>query len=271
MKTQATKIQATTNYRMFSRSDENRGLNEGRHRKLLASMKKRGFIKTCPIIVKRDASGKLIVIDGQHRLYYAEMLSLPVYWVEDIEGNIDVAELNGTPVPWTVRDYAELWSAKGVKEYALGLDFCERHNLPVSLGFAMLAGTIKYGNIKNAFTSGKFKVKDEGYANRVAELYSRLIAISPELKRSTFVEACASVCRVEDFDPQRMIANAKRCREKLAAYSTCDAFLSMIEDVYNFGRAKLVGIKAQATMVMRERGSMLPGRQHAGRSSTPNG
>lgn len=253
------KIQATKNYKLFSRSDENRSLNEHKHRRLLNSMKKSGFLKACPIIVKRDAAGKLIVIDGQHRLYFAELLGLVVYYIEFVDGDINVPELNSTGVPWIVRDYAELWASKGVNEYVTGLEFCDRHQIPVSLGFSMLAGTTRYSNIKNVFISGKFKVKEEDYANRVADLYSRMLSLSPELKRSTFVEACMSVCRVDDFDANRLVANAKRCREKLVAYSTYDAYLSMLEEVYNFGRAKLVGLKAQATMVMRDRGTIKPG------------
>ena len=53
-----------------------------------------------------------------------------------------------------------------------------------------------------------------------------------------------------------MLQNADRCREKLIAYSTRDAYLEMLESIYNFGRSKMLGLKVAALMAMRERNAV---------------
>lgn len=62
-----------------------------------------------------------------------------------------------------------------------------------------------------------------------------------------------SVCRVPDFDAGRLLQCAARCRERLVSYSTRDAYLGMLEEVYNFGRKQLFGLKSAAVMAMRDR------------------
>jgi hypothetical protein len=71
-------------------------------------------------------------------------------------------------------------------------------------------------------------------------LYGPLVEMGPEMRNARFIEACMMVCRVKDFDGKRLLANAKRCRDKFASYSTKEAYLDMLEAVYNFGRAAKV-------------------------------
>jgi hypothetical protein len=74
-----------------------------------------------------------------------------------------------------------------------------------------------------------------------------------------------AITRVEEFDARRLIQNAERCREKLVAFSTREAFLDMLETVYNFGRNKLVGLKALATMALRDRNATVAASKKAKR------
>lgn len=62
-----------------------------------------------------------------------------------------------------------------------------------------------------------------------------------------------AVCRVPGFDAKRLIGGAERCRDKLGSYSTREAYLEMMEEIYNFGRKQLVGLKSQAMMIMKDR------------------
>lgn len=246
------KIQVTKNYRMFARSSENRPLDMRKHRKLEQTMKEYGFIPDFPIVCRRDEKKHLIVKDGQHRLAVAESLGLPVYWTEG-EIDFDVAKINSTAKIWTLKDYAQKWADNGIKSYHEGIEFAENNQLPLGTAFALLAGTTTYSNIDDQFMRGEFRVKDRQWADAVAAIYVPLAAMQPALKNARFIEACMAACRVDDFDKKRLLHNAERCRDRLIPYSTRDAYLDMLEEVYNFGRAKLVGLKAAATMVMRER------------------
>lgn len=254
-RTKSPKVSVTKNYRLFARNDDNRPLDVKKHKRLYLSMKKYGFLSCFPIVCCRNGKKQLIVKDGQHRLTFAESLKLPVYWIEEAI-DFDVAVINCTSRTWVLRDFAEKYARQGVKVYQKGLEFAEKHSLPIGVAFALLGGTTTYGNVAEAFVTGKFKVKDQAWADVVAWTYSSMLKLSTDLRNARFLEACMGACRVDDFDAKRLVQNARRCREKLVSYSTRDAYLVMLEDVYNFGRKTQLGLKAAATMVMRQRAAV---------------
>lgn len=245
-------IKSTKNYRLFKLTDENRPVNLKKHRRLKESMQQYGWLRCFPMACVRNGDNHLIVKDGQHRLAFAEELGLAVnYYVEEVD--FDVAKVNCTPEKWTLRDYAKKWATNGKKPYEEGLEFAEMHGLPIGTAFALLGGTTTFGNIQTCFISGDFKVKDVDWANGVASIYVALVDLSREMRNARCIEACMAVCRVDGFDAERLIKGAKRCRDKLASYSTRDAYLEMFELVYNFGRKQLVPLKINAIQAMRER------------------
>jgi len=253
-------VHVTKDYRLFSRSAENRPLDQKRHKKLFESMKRYGFLSCFPVVAYRNGEKHLVLKDGQHRLVFAERLQLPVYWMEE-KTDFDVALINGTPKPWMLRDFAEKYVAHGLKAYQEGLEFAEQHGLAIGMAFALLGGTTSYSNVASAFVDGTFKVKDRAWADRVATTYVGLVQLSSQVRSTRLLEACMGVCRVEEFNPSRLLQNARRCREKLLSYSTKDAYLDMLETVYNFGRKLQVGLKALATMAMRDRCPINPAKK----------
>jgi len=249
---------------MFGRSQENRPLDLKKHRRLVESMKTYGFLRCFPIVCFRSDKGNLVVKDGQHRLAIAESLGLTVHWIEETV-DFDVAVINCTSKTWVLKDYAQKFAANGKADYQRGLapqfEFvahAEKHGFPIGPAFALLAGTTGITNVWESFVGGTFKVKDEKWANAVAGIYGPMLAMSSALDTARFLEACMAVCRVREFDTDRLLHNAAKCREKLVAYSNRDAFLDMLEEVYNFGRSKLVGLRTAAIMAMRERNACKP-------------
>ena len=249
------KINSTRHYAMFERSKENRLTNVGRRKRLMRSMQKYGFLPYFPIVCKR-VNGKLTVLEGQHRLEIAESIGQPVYWVE-ASVSFDIAEINGTAEVWKLKDYAEKYAANGNIHYAEILEFKERYGLTIGVAATLLAGNSSFSNIQPSFIDGKFVVKDREWAMQVASLYSSLVAESRLLRTSRCLEACIMVCRVEGFEPSRLIHGAKRCNDKLLSFSTRDAYLAMFEEIYNFGRKQLFGLKAAAITAMRSRNAVV--------------
>ncbi len=259
----ARKIQVTKDYRLFHRHEgENRPLNIKKHKKLKDSMSLYGFLSCFPIVCVRGEDGRLIIKDGQHRHMIAESLGLPVYWIEE-EVDFDVAVVNCTAKIWALRDYAQKHAVNGLSSYGEGLEFAAQHGLPIGTAFALLAGTTTFSNCTDQFIDGTFTIKDRKWADAVAGIYGPVTTMSAQVKNQRFIEACMAVCRVKEFNQKRLLANAERCREKLASYSTRDAYLDMLETIYNFGRKDLVGLKALATMAMRERNAAKPKRKAA--------
>lgn len=248
------KIQSTRDYRLFEyiNSGENRPLDVKKHKRLVTSMKKYGFLSCFPIVVVHAKNGKLTIKDGQHRFVIAQSLALPIYYVEE-PTDFDLAEINGTPLPWQLVDFARKHAANGIKPYEEGLQFAENHKLPISDAFALLAGTSSYSNIREQFVAGAFKVKDRAWAESVASLYKSLVGMSKQVKSTRMLAACLAVCRVPEFDARRLLRSAKRCHDKLASYSTKDSYLRMLEDIYNFGSTRAFGLAAAANNAERER------------------
>jgi hypothetical protein len=246
------KVNVTKNYRLFERSADNRVLCPKKHKKLERSLKAYGFLSCFPVVCHRNGDKHLIVKDGQHRLAIAETLGLPVYWIEETV-DFDVAVVNSTAKVWVTRDYAEKYAASGVKAYIEGLEFADNHKLPVGIAFAILGGTTTYSNVQSDFESGSFKIKDRKWADAIAGIYSPLTTLSPACRNAQLLTACMAVCRVPDFDAKRLLKNADRCRDRLVSYSTREAYLDMLEGIYNHHCAKLLGLKAEATMAMRDR------------------
>jgi len=245
-------ITSTKNYRLFVMSGENRALDLGKRRKLKESMQQYGFLRCFPLVCVRDEAGHLILKDGQHRLAIAEELNLTVHYiVEDVD--FDVAVVNSTAKTWTVRDYAEKFAANGVKAYIEGIAFAEKHHIPITTAFTLLSGTTTFHNVRESFHDGTFKIRDRDWADIVAATYSAITGMSRNCRNNRFMDACMAAGRVEGFDANRLIHGAERCRDKLASYSTRDAYLQMMEDIYNFNRQKLFGLKLKAIEIMRKR------------------
>lgn len=249
------KIRCSKDYLSFEKSNENRSTNagSGKRKKLRESMEKYGFIPSFPVVCKANGSKKIIK-DGQHRFEVAESLGLPIWFTEDDTG-FDIAEVNCCQEKWTVLDYAKKHSENGFQDYTKGIEFSENYGIPVGIAFALLWGTRQFTNIRDVFISGDFKIRDEEWATLVASVYSTFVSMSKDVRNNRFLEACMAICRVKTFNPDRLFKAAKRCRDKLVAYNNREANLTMLEEIYNFGKSRrlLVPLKIQATQVMDER------------------
>jgi hypothetical protein len=126
------------------------------------------------------------------------------------------------------------------------------HRLPITIAFSLLAGTTTFSNTQRSFLDGSYRVKDRAWADLVAAVYGPFSA-SKHCRNARFIEACMAICRVENFDAQRLLQGLKRCQDKLASFSTRDAYLEMLEVIYNFGRKILFPLKNEAIMAMRSR------------------
>ncbi len=246
------KLQATKDYRLFIRSADNRPLDPAKHKRLRKSMEKNGFLPCYPIVCIRDRNKHLVIYDGQHRLAFAESLALAVYYVV-LEQGFDIAQVNSTQEKWNTRNFAETYAAQGKVAYQEGLEFADRHCISTGIAFGLLAGTTSWTNVKNEYYGGTFRIRDKQWAEMVGTIYSAIVSKAPKLRNARLIEAAMAITRVKGFDVQRLIVGVDRCLDKLQPYSTRDAYLEMLEVIYNFGRKQLVGLKVAAIQAMRDR------------------
>ncbi len=228
-------IKKTDKYSLFEKHGDNRKLKLSKHRKLTRSMEEFGFLPYWPVVVGHNGNGKFKIFDGQHRVEIAQSLGLPVYYIiSDIEFNI--ATINDTQRTWDTIDYAEVYAEKGIRAYQDGLAFMQEHNIAIGQTFALLAGVTSYSNVENSFKQGNFRVKDFPWAEKVVGVFCPIRAMTAKINRSAFLQACMSTCRVNYFDISRMVTSAEKQRDKLESFSTRDAYLDMMETIYNHGR-----------------------------------
>lgn len=245
------KINATKDYSIFNRGPENRPTDVKKRRRLIESMKEYGFLPCFPVVCYRDSKKHLIVKDGQHRLAIAEMLGLTVYWVEE-SYDFDPAKVAGGVTKWSLPDYAGRWAANGRQDYQDLLDFSANYNLPIGTSAALLGGSMAFRGVSDDFYNGDFVTKDKAWAERVGTVYSAIKVLARNIVNSRLGLAIMSVCRVKGFDPHRLIKNAERVREKLVSYSTKEAYLDMLEEIYNYSAKNLVPLKIEVMKRERE-------------------
>jgi hypothetical protein len=257
------KINVTRNYDLFREtSGENRPLDLKRHRALDESIRECGFIPAYPIICERDDKGRLTVKDGQHRLAFAKKHQTPVYWIEDDSG-FDVAAVNNTQKGWQPMDYAGRFAAAGGKDYAELIEFKTTHGIPLTIAAALLAGQTTFHNLAHKFYNGEFVVTDRAWANSVVAVYLPVVKLDKSLKNGRFLLACMAAARVKGFSAKRFSEVAQRApRNYIGPYSTRDAYLDMIEKIYNYQQKNIFAIKIEAIKAMRERNPRTRGKDN---------
>ena len=207
-----------------------------------------------PIVCKKKGN-KLVVLDGQHRLTTAIQLGIVFYYIV-IDFDFEVAKVNNTQQGWKARDYAEKYAYNGHEQYTTLLEFDKDNLVPLTQNAALLADCISFSNIRLAFQMGEFKVVNLDWATKICDLYNRSIALSKHIRNSCFRSACIAVCCLEDFDTDRFIKAAERQSNKLLGYSDKIAYLTLIEDIYNFNRPVkyYVNVKGDALQALKSRG-----------------
>jgi len=242
---------STNNYGLFCYKDVNRPIETERHKRLYASMKAHGFIKSFPITVKRKG-GKLEILDGQHRHAIAMQLKLHVYYIE-VESDIDIPEINSTQVPWTVQTYIDSYAKAGKQDYLLVKEFKTKYQLPIGECAALLAGTISYHNVMPQIKNGTYKVKDAPHAYRVGSVLSQISQVYKKANTKPFIDAICSICRLKDVELSRLVENIRKHPHMMQPYGTRDTVLTMLETVYNFGRRTLYPLAINAQNEMKRR------------------
>lgn len=118
-------IQKTTNYKQFKRFSCNRGVF-GNY--LIEAIRKKNLLKSRPILVNKD----LYVIDGQHRLFAAEILNVPIYYVvDDSLQEEDIAILNANQKAWAPHNYLQFYTDRGFADYTFIGNIVRETGLPL--------------------------------------------------------------------------------------------------------------------------------------------
>lgn len=246
-------IKTTSDYSQFQLMEQNRDVSmENKKAKNLAkSMRQHGWLNSFPLMAKKR-DGKLVVIDGQHRLAVAREYGIPVkYVIEDVE--VDVAQLNDTSHAWTVVDFVNRYAKEGLDEYVELIEFSQRYGISVNMASGLLANTSTPGNVINKVKAGTFRITSRPMATSIAECYRALSIIHPAFNKNNALKVLFACFQVSYFDPSRLISGAEKRSAEIKSVTKMDLFFDLFEDLYNYNRREKHPLRFDAEQAMTER------------------
>ncbi len=223
-------IYSTTNYDLFKSVKGNRNVIPKHVADLEMSYEKGQLI--VPVIVNE----KMEIIDGQHRFTACKNTNRPVYFIVcDGYGVNEIQMLNSNMVNWQVDDYTKFYCDAGMEEYLQYQQFRIQFGFGHQESLAMLAGSTS--NFYEAFTDGKFKIKNLEDAESVAARVKDFAPLYKGYKRKSFVFAALHIFReVKEYDHQEMLSKVAMQSTKMVDCSSTKQYLMILEEIYNFHR-----------------------------------
>ena len=245
-------IKQSADYDLFERHEFNRDVKNTKN--LENSMRKHGWIDAYPLHVTKNGSGKMKIKDGHTRFTAAQRLGIPVKYVV-CKDSITLPEIGTATTPWKLQDYHASFVRSGNPNYVAVKDYCEKTGIGLTNAISMLAGESAGSNNKrDQYIAGRYKVGDRVHADQVGEIVTYLNNIGVSVATANlFVQALSRCCRVEQFQTHQFKQKAKRFKSLLEKQQNLDAYITMIEDIYNRASKSKIPLKHYAEEVARKR------------------
>lgn len=242
----------TSDYSMFVSHDNNRPISA--RPALKKSMQTYGFMPSRPIQVRKLANGKLGVTSGHHRLYYAQLLKIPVYYVIDpLCSDLYYAEKSSRP--WSMSDYVTSYASAGKDDYRQLMFLHEQSGIPLSLIAALAADcpSCISGGIVNTIAKGTWKIDPEAktHMQNVLDVVAIAAKTLDFAKTSNFVRSISRAVAIKEVSVQQLSHAFSNHGHTVKRCATIDDYMEEIESLYNrFKRGPLVPIKLYAKQMM---------------------
>lgn len=224
---------------MFKTLVGNRNVNPLHLSRLKDSMKKNHLFTIITV------NEKFEIIDGQHRYNACKDLNLPInYVIVPGYGLSEVQILNENSKTWNANDYLNGYCNLGYPEYLKYKRFLEKYGFPHKVNLCLLEG-IKGdgGNATERFKSGGFVVREESFAYEVANKIKLVKNIYAGAERFGFALAFVSCLKRPSFSFDEFMDRMKYKSSMLVDCTTVNAYLALIEEIYNFRRKEKVNLR----------------------------
>lgn len=246
------KLSATRNYDLFELCPFNRDVSK--IKSLKESMKKHGFIPAYPLHCIRNGNGKMLIKAGHHRFEVAMMLGLAVFYVvSDDVATID--ELERATVPWNLTNYVTSFVKTGSQDHAAVADFANRTGIGVGQAASLMRGESgTSGNCHKKLKDGTYTVGDTAHAEKIGAVIVKCRGMKiPFATHRNFVGAVSLCCRLDEFDCETFLHRLALNSGMAKPQPTVEAFLGMIEEVYNRQARKKIALAFLAREAARAR------------------
>lgn len=203
------KVQSTMDYSQFKNLVGNRFIREPHVRSLMESFK--AFPNMAPakpcIVNERNE-----MIDGQHRLEARKRLGWEFFYM--VIPGLTIADariLNAYQATWHLRDYAESFSASGMKEYTQLLDIADDY--PVAM--RSLINYTAPGDARateKSFKLGEYNPREKHEIIADLKKLHDYAEITPKWKEQSLALAVYSLLDNPNYDHEKMLTVLRSAR-----------------------------------------------------------
>jgi len=243
----------TKKYSDFVHNHEQRPINQNHVKNLIESMRLYGFLESKPIQCYRH-NGKLVVVDGHHRLEAAMALGIEVCVViESAESQDTMPAVNSIVKKWEAKDFVRLYASRGNHNYIALLEY-EQMGIPISMAASMMINNAaSSGNAHYQLIDGTFKIKTLEIIEEVYHLIYEFAEQCPAIRSRPFIGAISKCIMCKEFN---MITFKSRLAENTSMIKKTnneDQMLTLIESVYNHRSRNQIPLKFYVDSATRER------------------
>lgn len=236
-----TTVYYTSQYKAFKFMPGNRIINDRKIKKIINDIDDGlNMLRYCPIVVLED----MTIIDGQHRFQVCKILKQPVFYIVAKPISLyDVARINSRTERWKPADFLRCYAEVGNKHYKLLQQFmADYQGMPVSSAIYLLYVGLqgdRSAQMMRRFEQGRFEVRDYDDACTIANaaaLFQR-DDFSAHFSAS-FLKAIRTILIAAKCNMEVMMSKYERASHLLTPLSNHKAYLSALEDVYNYQNSK---------------------------------
>lgn len=227
--------QMTSQYDIFKfRKDNRESINQAHVKRLADSISARNLLELRPISV----NAKMEVIDGQHRLLAAQMLGVPIYYMQDKKlSSADIILMNISQ-PWGQMDYLNYYCSNDFEEYKKLASFMKKNGISIKIALNITMGHKR--DSYNKFKLGQYTFSEEDFNDHIdicwetIDYIKKMNGYSSYTQSSRFWAALLIMIRHTNFDANKWRDNLKRMVERCTAKATQADYLRLFMDIHNW-------------------------------------
>jgi hypothetical protein len=232
----------TKDYTIFKFRKENRPIIPNHVKKLAKRMSERGWLSTSVVTINGNGD----IIDGQNRVTAAMSVGCPVrYKVVKGAGSDEMTEMNTLQKNWSPFDHLHKFVVKGIPSYVTFDKFVNDYPMFKYTEIGMFLTNSLSGVKRDTFESGQYVVKSEKKGREWAD---NILQLKPYFEKyynkSIFVRAMIKIMsNKKDFVFEEFLHKVKLRPTKLVPCGTCEQYVELIEDIYNYKRIGKVNLR----------------------------
>ena len=228
----SSQIMFTRDYNRFDISEHNRPIKHKAN--LDKSFRAFGFKKKNAIDCYEE-DGRLVVVDGHHRFFYAKKYDTGVFYKLIEKKSADPISDALSSTRHSLSDIAHYWDSRGKEDYGDLLSYHEEYRVPLGLAATLLMDSTNNSEAGRAIKAGTFKVTNQARSIAVGHIFKKLLEAGLAITNKTaFLPALNAVLKIDIVDKnvllRRLMINVKRIKYCLKAAD----YLREIEDSYNY-------------------------------------